>query len=234
MKDFIRYILFVCIAVFFVSACSKGDIPNEPDVNDDKEEHPYLNLSVSDTIQVNENAVDITISFVTNRSWRATSNQQWTTLSVSDGNKGTNTIKVLVEKNNDYNNRTAVISINADLITKEVLIEQTKCYSISLDKEQYDVSYLGDTLYIKFMSNLECEVESDSEWAKILQHSRTRSLQTSELVILVAPNMNLEQRSTKILIGNKERNLKKEITIVQEAYHINNDGGNPNGNIGNM
>ena len=232
-----KYIFaLLLITALSVGACSgdKSDDHLAPDNSITQEESPYLNITVADTVFIKESTTDITISFSTNKNWTAVSNQQWCILSATNGNKGSNTITAKANSNTEYNKREAKITIKAENISKELVIQQDKLHNISVEKEQYNASYKGDTLIVKVSANLEYNISYKEDWIKIQQYTETRSMESKELKCIVYPNLDTQERSATIIIRNNEKNLEKKITITQDAYPKIIDGGNPNGNIGNM
>lgn len=151
----------------------------------------------------------IFVSTSTNESWYAKSNDDWITLSESQG-KGKGTINVTVKENNYGWERSGlvVVSVRGYSETMKV-IQSGKFFKISSPPLLFGSS--GGEKEITFSTNDEWDVSSDCSWISL---SKTSGKLDDSIRISVHPNNSVKERNGKITFIPKNAELKNTDSLV--------------------
>ena len=125
-----------------------------------------------------------------------------------------------VTKNDDYNNRSAIIKIfdnNNKKLSEEIVVNQASIGAIiTLDSTTYNIGSEKQDLDIEVKSNFDYDIDfQGATWIK--QRAKTRGLSSKLLKLSIEKNDNLEDRTAKIKLYDKNSSASEEITIIQKA-----------------
>ena len=156
----------------------------------------------------------ITIRFVSNIDWTATSSAPWCKLSStsSPGQAGENELKITLDPNPDYEPRTATVTIKAEGLEKNVTVTQEAAAGLIVDGATYEVAVEGDRLSIPVQANVDYTVTPDADWITVVQ---SKALQDYTIVLDVAGNTTGEERSATVTVAGG--GLTKTFTVKQAA-----------------
>ena len=129
-------------------------------------------------------------------------------------------LKFKVTKNEDYNSRSAKIKLfdnNNKKLSEEIVINQASIGAIiTLDSTTYNIGSEKQDLDIEVMSNFDYNVDfQGATWIK--QRAKTRGVSSKLLKLTIEKNDNLEARTAKIKLYDKNSAASEEITIIQKA-----------------
>lgn len=129
-------------------------------------------------------------------------------------------LKFKVTKNEDYNSRSAKIKLfdnNNKKLSEEIVINQASIGAIiTLDSTIYNIGSEKQDLDIEVKSNFDYNVDfQGATWIK--QRAKTRGVSSKLLKLSIEKNDNLEARTAKIKLYDKNSEASEEITIIQKA-----------------
>lgn len=141
----------------------------------------------------------------------------WITDEATGRGMSSHTLKYVIAPNEGYDSRSAEIIFyyqNSDL--KDTLrVVQVQKDAIVISQKIYDVKSEGETIEVKFSSNVDLEViMPDVDWVTQVE---SRSLTERTLYFKVAKNVVEEERRTEIIFANKDSQLSEKITITQQG-----------------
>jgi len=160
-KPLVMTILSLCIMVAY--SCGGNEIepvptPPQPD---------KVTLSTQSlTVKATETSASLTIT--SNRTWNASSDQPWCTLSESSGEAGTTTITLTLSTNTTNKERTATLTFKAGSATATVIVKQEgEVAKIELDNTSLNVGSNAGTANLKLTTNKDWTATSDQSWCKL-------------------------------------------------------------------
>lgn len=216
MKYF-KSFLFVLFALISFS-CDKGEPENtEPTPTPQPENKIEFTAGTDTNPVIPTDGGTITISFNASTAWTAqainTRADNWCSIFPTSGNAGAATITITAKANNETDERSASIIINAGTATQSIKVNQKQKDALTITASTYEVPAEGQDISIEVKSNIDVthRILDDSKgWIKYIG---TRSIKTSILTFLISKNESVERREGKIIIG--EGALADTITIFQ-------------------
>lgn len=204
-----KYFSFI-LFIFILLSC-------KPDSEEKNNEEPKIEIiSSEEDLLFTDSGGIIDISFLTNVSWTATSNQYWCKISHSYGEDGTNVLNVSADANTEYEERSAVIKIKCATLEKSFLIKQKQKDAIVLTSSKIEVNDKGGEISINVKSNVPFEYEiEESTKVWLTPKTLTRSLTTSTLHFMVAENADVQKRQG--IIKFHHGSTYESIEIYQEG-----------------
>ncbi len=160
---------------------------------------------------------NLTNSFTitTNANWNVTSDQQWITLSSISGN-GNNTITIESEENLNTIERTAILTITSDGISKTIsVIQAANLPTLTLSTSIISLSNENNTATFDITSNSTWSISNNSDWLTISKLSGTGN---SLISITAAENMTVSERNAIISIDVD--GISKTISVTQLAGDV--------------
>ena len=191
---------------------------------------PSIKTDISDLALPAEEGT-ATISMSTNGSWKATTSASttkaldWLTVSPSQGRAGNYKLLVKVAKNDTYDERFGDIVItvtngNKQSLSDTIHVSQIPEGAIILEKDTFEgVSYEGAVIDLVAQTNVQMKIDVPYgvDWIKEVPYSPVKSLSTEYRSVEVLPNASYSPREAKIYVINEENNIKRSVTIKQEA-----------------
>lgn len=123
MKKHCKFLLATLFSLFILGACSSGD--DDTTEPAPKPQPDQLTISTTE-LEAEANGGSGTLSFTTNKSWAASSDQTWCKLDKTSGNAGNITINLTFETNPTEKERTAQITITAGTASAQATVKQAK------------------------------------------------------------------------------------------------------------
>jgi endoglucanase len=146
--------LILFLIVFFSISCSNGD---------DAAPDPELTISTEQLVFSKDGETNF-FHVKSNTNWQVSSSEPWCTLSPSSGEAGTTKVEVTVQKKETTASRTAILTIAAGSLSKQVTVTQTESFVLALGKSEYSVSALGEEIMIDVESSGDYTVEVSEDW----------------------------------------------------------------------
>lgn len=130
------------------------------------------------------------------------------------------TLKYIIEANDTYDSREAeIIFFDKNSSLKDTLkITQVQKDAILLSKKEYNVEAVGETIEVVLNSNVDFEISIENDWIKQVETPASRSLVSHKLYLQIAENESEIERSSKINITDKSKQLTETIIINQYIY----------------
>ena len=204
--------------VLLVSGCGK-DPATEPDPTPDPNPSPGtagITLYDQDLVLADGESQG-TLSFRAAADWTISLSEtkaevSWLSVEPMSGKAGEATLTVSALPNENYEDRSALISIRSGSATQSVPVYQKKKNALILSKEIFSVPQEGDVIDLEVKSNIEFEVAILDDWIK---QSQTRALTTHHLQFEVAANPEPENREGKIVIKDRASDLADTVYVYQ-------------------
>lgn len=172
------------------------------------------------TVSENGGDIDIEIKSTVDYGVKMLTDADWIT-EVESRAVSTHTHHYTVLPNESYNSREAKIvfySYEDENMADTVSVCQMFKGAIIIAKNEYVVGIKGGRLDFKVESNIDFDVETSVSWIKAV--SPSRSLTEHKLSFEILENTDKQDRTGKITIKAKDRELKQEIVIIQKFTDI--------------
>ncbi len=187
----------VCLTTISFVSCSKNDpIPA-----------PELVISTEQLVLSNDGETK-SFHVRSNTSWQVSSNQTWCTLTPASGTSGTIKIDATVTKNEIAATRTAIITVTAGSLSKELTVTQDAGILLTVTQSEYAVDTGGDEIIVQVQSSGAYTVEIDGDWITTVTGSGTTSPKYK-----IDPNPGLLVRSGTITFSLS--GVTKVVTVSQ-------------------
>ena len=219
MKSHYKFLWMALLSILFLGACSSG-ADDILELDTDK-----LTISTPNLTAEAKGGIGA-ITFTTNKSWTATSDQNWCKLDKSYGNASNITINFTLEANPTTKERTAKITINAGTANATATVKQAKREEdkITLNESNFTAEANGKTLTIPFTTNKSWTVTSDKNWCSLNMTSGQAG--TINLQVTIEANPTTEERTAKITINADTASAT--VTVKQAKKENGGESGNGN------
>jgi len=199
MKKYLSFFLFV-VAGVLLTYCEK---------------EPIIELQQVEYL-ISEKGGSQSVSFTTNYDWSATiSGGAWLTISKSAGESKTASFTFFATPNDNFDNRTATISITAGSLSKSISVSQSKKKAILITKNRYEISTEGGNIEVEVKSNIELDILIPTECQSWITNSTTKGLITNKLTFNVVANNTNDNRQGKIIFKEKNSSLSDTVIVFQ-------------------
>ena len=232
MKKLYNLFLMSLFSLFFLGACSSGgdDIP-EPDPTP-KPDPDKATISTS-SLTAEAKGGTLTLSFTTNKAWKASSDQTWCKLDKASGNSGNSTITLTVEANPNEQERTAKITVTAGTVSATATVKQAKKEAedpdkVTINDTNVTTDAAGKTVTITFNANKAWTASSDQSWCTLDKASGEAGTAIS-LTATVSENTTDQDRTAKITV---KVGTATAIATIKQAKKKAEGGGEQGGEQG--
>ncbi len=217
-KTLMKWMLALCM-VTLVSACGGDSDSPQPDIpQPTPTPEPTPELSVSQaSFSFNSNGGNSSFNITSNTGWTVQSSAGWCTVSPTSGSQSS-TINVEAAANKDTNERKCIITIKSTKgnLTKEISVTQEGCaLTLDVSATALQVSSNGGSSTFDVSGNAEWTAESSADWCTV---SPTSGSQPATVNVVTTANMEASVRSCTISVKSTTGDLKKEISVTQEAH----------------
>ncbi len=178
------------------------------------------------TIEVNTESIKVvaagetkSVTLESNISWEASCDADWVTVTPTNGENGTYTLKVKVAENTNTAARETVVTVsNSEYnIEKQIAVSQEAFGPyINIGIESISAPAAGITKSLTLERSISWEASCDAEWVTITPTKGDRG--TSTIKIEVAANTKTVARESVVEIFNTEYNIEKHIAVSQVAF----------------
>ena len=213
-------LLVLPLAVFLafgIAACSGSSEDLTPVIEVPEGSENYFSKSMD----FDSDGSEKTLTFTTNVPWTMTvaetrNGSSWLSVSPLQGEAGTHTVRVKVEKNDTFEDRNAVITLTASERINKVFVNQKQLDALTLTSDRFEVPVSGGSVDIEVKSNIEYTVSIPDEFKTWIhqENSKTRSYSTSTLRFRIDKSEEYEKRDGRIIISAKD---KEEVVSIYQA-----------------
>lgn len=202
-----KHLLFLLSFTLVIFSCSDSDDP-VPIIED-----PLITLNDTKADFTNEGGSQ-SISFESNKSWTAKTDESWCTLSPTSGDASVKSITVTVAANDTYDDRDCTVTITAGSLSKTFTVAQVESLGllVSDDDKTHKLTNEATTIEVEVKANVEFDVEISDEW---ITDVTTRGLSSTMLQFEIAENELYDSREGTITIKQKDGDLESVITVYQ-------------------
>lgn len=222
MKTFklIGMVLLAVMMCMNFTACSKSGNEEEPPAPSKQPIEEFTQGNMSFT----EKAGEQTFSFTANEAWAinvaATSGQHsWCTVSPARGNAGSQVVKVVVQENDTYDDRSVTITLRSGNEDKTFVVTQKQKNAILLTSDKFEIEQKGGEFTVEVKANVNYTAtigETCKSW--ITESKNTRTLSTATKTYSVAANEDSEKREGTITFT--DGTLSETVYIYQAGGDI--------------
>lgn len=177
-------------------------------------EDPFIKFDVSSVSFTNEGG-EKTLSFETNLNWTITSSESWCKVSPTSGTKGSKSVAITTNANEEYDDRSCTLTIKGGNLTKTIAINQGENFGLLISQDRYELNNEETTIEVEVMANVEFEViiaEASKAW---IERVETRGLVETKLLFLIHKNEEYDGREGSINIRQTDGDLESTITVFQ-------------------
>ena len=142
----------------------------------------------------------------------------WITYEASSRGFSSHNMKYIVKSNDTHDNRSAEIIFydkNSNL-TDTLKVIQAQKDAIIIGKKEYEVKAEGETIEVELESNVDFEISIKDDWIKQVENKSSRALVSHKFYFHILKNESEKERSSKIDITDKTKNIIESIIIKQK------------------
>lgn len=148
--------------------------------------------------------------------WHVDVDQPWCGVTPSEGVSGEHDLKVTVEENTSFDERSAQIKFVCGNITELVKIIQLPQIALVVAKDSVLVEAVGGNLDINFESNTDYEISTSVEWIK--KATKSRALTAKTVSFIVDENNASIERTGEIIF--KKGLDEQKVIVTQKGKKI--------------
>lgn len=204
------------LVTLLVTSCGKDPESGEPSTNPPAGNEGKITLTVSELVLPDIDPVG-TLSFSAS-AWSVSLSETkavpgWLTVEPMRGKAGQATLTITAQPNENYEDRSAFITIRSGSASKSLPVYQKKKNALILSKDKYELSDEATDIDVEVKSNIDFEVKILNDWITQVQ---TNGLTTHQLKFTITENPNSE-RTGHIVFKDRNSNLSETISIIQEG-----------------
>jgi endoglucanase len=193
----IVYLWTIILTTLCFASCGKEEMTPQPE----------LVLSTEE-LTVGKDGETVSFYVKSNTDWTLSSSQAWCTVSPVSGEAGTTKIDAVIVNNETTSPRTALITINAGSLSKQVSITQSESFLLELGQTEYTVGTGGEQLEIEVESSEAYAVDISADWITLVEGNETGNPKFN-----VSVHPGLIDRSATITFSLQD--LTRTVTITQ-------------------
>ncbi|MDR0295306.1 MAG: hypothetical protein LBH91_03825 [Prevotellaceae bacterium] len=224
-----RAFIFTCKSVFAFCACLCFLLSSLQSCKNEDEQTPALELNITAIPDVAVAGATKSFYIVSNSQWTITSDKGWCSVNPTTGT-GNASITVFIEPTSLATTRTALITVKAAGITKEITVDQVGTVLGVSTLAITNVSPAGTTTSFDLTANTNWTISSDRTWCRVAPAS---GVDSSTISVIVDPTEEATER-TAILTIEADGGHANYVTVTQNraalklsssTYYIPTAGG---------
>lgn len=207
----------ILLVILLVTSCGKDsdlEDPNPP--TNPPVENEEITLNSSELVLPDANPVG-TLSFYASADWNVSLSEtkavpDWLKVEPMSGEAGQATLTVTAQPNENYEDRSAIITIRSGSANKTLPVYQKKKNALILSKERYELTEEETYIDVEVKSNIDFEVKILEDWITQVQ---TKGLTTHQLKFHIEKNELPDNREGRIVIKSKTSTLSDTVYVYQ-------------------
>jgi hypothetical protein len=164
----------------------------------------------SSSIDASPTAGTYKLTISCNDAWTVASNQSWCTVQPTSGT-GNGEVTVSVQENNTPEERSAVLTVTTEDISKQVNLLQQKVTTLNLSPSSIEASSTAGSYKLTITCNDAWTVTSDQSWCTVLPTSGTDN---GEVTISVQENITSNKRPAVLTVTTG--NISQQVNLLQQ------------------
>lgn len=203
-----KKVLFLSLILLGLTACDK----DKPVV---KPVEGKISLKSETSIVLSDDADSKQATFSATLAWTAASSEGWLSVEPGSGEAGDATITISAAKNENYDPRTATVTLTCDKDTKTIQVTQKQKGALLLTESTIPVGAEGGTVVIVAKANANVSASIDAAAKEWISDITTKALTDYSFQFDVKANESEEARSGQIVFSNEYGS--ETVTIEQAA-----------------
>ena len=203
-----KKVLFLSLILLGLTACDK----DKPVV---KPVEGKISLKSETSIVLSDDAGSKQATFSATLAWTAASSESWLNVEPGSGEAGDATITISAGKNENYDPRTATVTLTCDKDTKTIQVTQKQKGALLLTESTIPVGAEGGTVVIVAKANANVSASIDAAAKEWISDITTKALTDYSFQFEVKANESEEARSGNIVFSNEYGS--ETVTIEQAA-----------------
>ena len=203
-----KKVLFLSLILLGLTACDK----DKPVV---KPVEGKISLKSETSIVLSDDAGSKQATFSATLAWTAASSEGWLSVEPGSGEAGDATITISAAKNENYDPRTATVTLTCDKDTKTIQVTQKQKGALLLTESTIPVGAEGGTVVIVAKANANVSASIDAAAKEWISDITTKALTDYSFQFDVKANESEEARSGNIVFSNEYGS--ETVTIEQAA-----------------
>ena len=203
-----KKVLFLSLILLGLTACDK----DKPVV---KPVEGKISLKSETSIVLSDDADSKQATFSATLAWTAASSESWLSVEPGSGEAGDATITISAAKNENYDPRTATVTLTCDKDTKTIQVTQKQKGALLLTESTIPVGAEGGTVVIVAKANANVSASIDAAAKEWISDITTKALTDYSFQFDVKANESEEARSGNIVFSNEYGS--ETVTIEQAA-----------------
>ena len=203
-----KKVLFLSLILLGLTACDK----DKPVV---KPVEGKISLKSETTIVLSDDADSKQATFSATLAWTAASSESWLSVEPRSGEAGDATITISAAKNENYDPRTATVTLTCDKDTKTIQVTQKQKGALLLTESTIPVGAEGGTVVIVAKANANVSANIDAAAKEWISDITTKALTDYSFQFDVKANESENARSGNIVFSNEYGS--ETVTIEQAA-----------------
>lgn len=208
------------LVMLLVTSCGKDPESGEPSTNPPAGNEGKITLTVSELVLPDIDPVG-TLSFSASADWSVSLSEtkavpDWLTVEPMSGKAGQATLTITAQPNENYEDRSAFITIRSGSASKSLPVYQKKKNALILSKDKYELFDEATDIDVEVKSNVDFEVKILNDWITQVQ---TKGLTTHQLKFHIAANELTDNREGRIVIKSKSSDLADTVHVYQSRQN---------------
>ena len=206
-----NYLYLLLMPLLVIASCEKPEPEPEPVAG-------QITLASEESIVLSDDGGNQQVAFTASLDWTASADKDFVTVEPKTGQAGENAVTIKAVANTEYEDRTAVVTLNCGEDSKEIKVTQKKKGALVLAESVISVEAEGKTVTIvaKATSNVTATVDQNAQaW---ISEAKTKGLVEYIFNFEVKANEAQTPRSGKIVFTNETNS--ETITIEQAGVYV--------------
>ena len=191
------FLFFFIIVSAIFHGCTEKEEPDRISINDDSVGYfqNTIDFSSKEGLKI--------LNFSVNKDWEvyvseSSIDEDWCEIFPKSGPAGDVKLTLSTKENLSYEDRSIILTLKAGSIKKTIHICQKQNEALFLSSPVNNIiSYKEQMLEIKFITNAELRIESNSEW---IEYHPTRGLDEASMLLFINQNNSLERRYGEVTV----------------------------------
>lgn len=204
MKLHHMLISFLLVLMVF-GGCSKNETSVDPEL--------VVSVNKLDIAKAGETK---TIHVKSNVDWTIESSQSWCNVTPASGGAATNPVQVTVEENTGTDERSAIITVKADDLLKEIPVVQAPDYALLLKQSAFNLNADAQDISIEFQTSGTVEIAVDGDW---ITKKEVKSIVDGSQTFTISANESFTAREGSITFTLDD--ITEIATVNQNGIDVN-------------
>ena len=185
------------------------------------EKEPILIISQS-TVSFGEEGGSLSLPFITNKAWIASSDQSWCKVSPLNGDAADNNSVILnisCDPNTSFDSRTATVTISCMDLSQSIQVSQDKNDGLFISQDSFELTNDAQRISVEVKANIDYAYNIDENCSEWIKPVTTKGLSTNIVLFDISKNDTFDKREGKITFSQNNGLLSGVVTIRQSQQN---------------